>query len=258
MKHSFVLLLAVLLLTGCSTQNYDATLDKQGERLSTNLDEVAALYTNVSADVWQWENELWQLTVVATPAFATIVYVDENGSYTVQADTLNEARDGLTTVGMVDNYDILMNSEPYHYVATSDVADVVDGWGTRVVGPYTLAWPEKATSTETSWQTDDTTFSVVEGATLEHTDDETVGGLVDLLRGNNVEDARVWYVEEEDWQGMAWHAQDTYYISIAWYDDWGMQSVVSMQRDYTKLFEVTDRYDASDYVRVLLGSVPIY
>lgn len=262
MKRLTILAMVLFfLLTACSNaveeqkpwtvDTYDTSV-----RMDTDLSIVAASYTNVSADVWQWENELWQLSVIITPAFSTAIYVADVTTI-VQADTIEDVLNGLDEIGMRDNAEILLRADPYHYVAVSDVQNVVDGWGTREVGPYILPWPENATSTANTWQTDDTTFVVVEGAVLEEAT-EQIEGMLQLLQEDEVVGANLWYVEGADWQGLAWELMDTFYVSVAQYDDWGMKSIMSVQSDITELEAVTERYGLSELLNALLTSEPLY
>lgn len=226
------------------------------ERVPTDLDELASYYTNVMADVWQWENELWQLSVIKSNLFVTAIYVADK-SVVIQADTVEDVALGLAEYGMADAFNVLLNVEPYRYLAISEVENVVDGWGTKSVGPYILPWPENATSTDTAWQSDNTTFTVVEGGELEQAG-TTLDEMIEFLIEDEIEDVKLWYVEGEDWQGMAWHLMNQYYISVAWYDDWGACTLMSVVSDITEFDAVAEHYGVTGHVEELFNSEPQY
>lgn len=132
------------------------------------------------------------------------------------------------------------------------------GWGSRVVLDRTVPWPEDVTETENSWSTEDVVFAVTDYKEM-----EDAAPYLEAMKGdiedNGITDFKMWYYQDDTYQGLAWDVEGNYYFSLAKFDaDGSIQLTVADQSDRTYADQLMEKYDMLDGFDKLMSSTPIY
>lgn len=263
-----ILLIIAILLSGCkndadASDNWDLTIYESATHLDTSTDEardaICATYTNVAAQMWSYEAGDWQLTIIQNMDFVTGIYVEDK-TYVVSADNIDDLKSALKQYDCYKQINSILGNSPYNYVAHSEVVSPDEtGWGTRVVYDYELDWPENATSTSYSWQTDDVTFQVSQYGKVEEDTDAELQGMINDMLEQNIEGIIIWYYETEKYQALAWLYHDRYDISLARYDSRGsLYLTLAQQTNISKAQSLADRYDMREAIDALFTSEPYF